>query len=75
MFNLLKAELKKVNPSGGAGKKATNQKNKNLLSVNLTIDVPIDDMHHQKIKRVWSLKSLLHSNKPVPSVIWIKSSF
>ncbi len=75
MFNLLKAELKKVNPSGGAGKKATNQKNKNLLSVNLTIDVPIDDMHHQKIKRVWSLKSLLYPNKPVPFVIWIKSSF
>ena len=61
MFNLLKAELKKVNPSGGAGKKATNQKNKNLFSVNLTIDVLIDDMHHQKIKRVWSLKSLLFS--------------
>lgn len=75
MFNLLKACLKKVNPSGGAGKKFTNQKNKNLFSVNLTIDVPIDDMHHQKIKRVWSLKSLLYPNKPVPSVIWIKSSF
>ena len=52
MFNLSKACLKKVNPLGGAGKKFTNQKNKNLFSVNLTIDVLIDDMHHQKIKRV-----------------------
>ncbi|ACS90025.1 MAG: Uncharacterized protein XD61_0015 [Thermococcus sp. 40_45] len=52
MFNLSKACLKKVNPLGGADKKFTNQKNKNLFSVNLTIDVLIDDMHHQKIKRV-----------------------
>ncbi|USS40093.1 hypothetical protein NF865_07050 [Thermococcus aggregans] len=48
MFNLSKAELKKVNPLGGAGRKFTNQKNKNLFSLNSTIGVPIDDMHHQK---------------------------
>ena len=70
MFNLSKAYLKKVNPSGGGERKFTNQKRKNLFSINSAIGVAIDDMHHQKIKGIWSLKSLLNSNKPVSSVIW-----
>lgn len=52
MFNLLKARLKKVNPSGGAFEKEfTNQKKGNFL-MGLIIGVAIDDMHHQKIKRI-----------------------
>ncbi|MDK2982751.1 MAG: hypothetical protein PWP49_520 [Thermococcaceae archaeon] len=69
MFNLSKAHLKKVNPSGGE-RKSHNQKRKNLFSMNSAIGVAIDDMHHQKIKGIWGLKSLPNCHKPVTSVIW-----
>jgi len=63
MFNLSKAYLKKVNPSSGGERKFTNQKRKNRFSINSAIGMAIDDMHHQKIKQIWSLKSLLFLSK------------
>jgi len=50
MFNLSKAEFKKVNlPLGGAFEKEfTNQKNGNFIRRSINVFLPIDDMHHQK---------------------------
>ncbi|ALV62582.1 hypothetical protein ADU37_CDS08830 [Thermococcus sp. 2319x1] len=50
MFNLSKACLKKVNPSGGDERKSTNQKRENRFSINSAIGMAIDDVHHQEIK-------------------------